>query len=158
MDHSTIVSLDLSKLVPIPSKPIVLTINIIHPEGKLQDLEMTQKPSLTQHTYLAECRNDSLKVNANKTKEKNKPCSREVAIKVKRKTKLGFQKSSSIGKSENSQALRHGINQVNTTKKARSEICTVCNKSPVTDHIHYGGRSCPKCRAFFRRSVHRLRR
>ena len=32
------------------------------------------------------------------------------------------------------------------------EICKVCGDS-ASAHIHYGGRSCPSCRAFFRRSV-----
>ena len=37
------------------------------------------------------------------------------------------------------------------------EICKVCGDS-ASAHIHYGGRSCPSCRAFFRRSVQKFSR
>ena len=35
-----------------------------------------------------------------------------------------------------------------------SEKCTICGLGDTGTHIHYGGRGCTSCRAFFRRSVH----
>ena len=41
---------------------------------------------------------------------------------------------------------------VNVLDTTQPEICNVCNQL-ASKHIHYGGRSCQSCRAFFRRSV-----
>ena len=37
------------------------------------------------------------------------------------------------------------------------DFCKICGDG-VSSHVHYGGRSCMSCRAFFRRSVERSAR
>ena len=32
-------------------------------------------------------------------------------------------------------------------------LCPICGNAEAGNHLHYGGRGCSSCRAFFRRSV-----
>ena len=50
----------------------------------------------------------------------------------------------------------------NYTKKPKlklsshSKFCPICGNAEAGSHLHYGGRGCSSCRAFFRRSVQNL--
>ena len=52
---------------------------------------------------------------------------------------------------DNNKQSRH-IKRLNKREKNAAKQCPVCGDT-ASSHIHYGGRSCASCRAFFRRSV-----
>ena len=39
---------------------------------------------------------------------------------------------------------------------SHSAFCPICGNTEAGSHLHYGGRGCSSCRAFFRRSVQTL--
>ena len=39
---------------------------------------------------------------------------------------------------------------------SHSDFCPICENAEAGSHLHYGGRGCSSCRAFFRRSVQNL--
>ena len=39
---------------------------------------------------------------------------------------------------------------------SHSAFCPICGNAEAGSHLHYGGRGCSSCRAFFRRSVQSL--
>ena len=53
--------------------------------------------------------------------------------------------------SDNNLCLQNDVNVLDETKKWPVR-CQVCGDA-ASKYIHYGGRSCQSCRAFFRRSV-----
>ena len=42
---------------------------------------------------------------------------------------------------------------LNNREKINSTICPICGNDAAGMHLHYGGRGCSSCRAFFGRSV-----
>ena len=47
--------------------------------------------------------------------------------------------------------------RVKENEESNSTLCKVCGDT-ATKYIHYGGRSCASCRAFFRRSAESAKR
>ena len=39
---------------------------------------------------------------------------------------------------------------------SHTAFCPICGNAEAGNHLHYGGRGCSSCRAFFRRSVQTL--
>ena len=65
-------------------------------------------------------------------------------------------------KMDNNKPKKYDSPDTNNSKdeelnKEKIDLCKVCGNK-ATRHVHYGGRSCQSCRAFFRRSVIKSKR
>ena len=45
------------------------------------------------------------------------------------------------------------IKSLKKREKLNSTTCPICGNDDAGTHLHYGGRGCSSCRAFFRRAV-----
>ena len=70
-------------------------------------------------------------------------------------TSLNYIRSSSKGPSKMTPSLSIKANNVGSHSSTQSMdpngMCKVCGGGRESKHVHYGGKSCHSCRAFFRR-------
>ena len=160
-ETSTIEPLNIIEATPVNSTTedtLVLKIpysmlNISSHKCTSHETQLEENHNLVQRGHLVECRSDSFPITQKTSMKKNRQILKEGQLQTKDiKANLSLQKRSVISKCGSSKAFMNKRNKDHDSLK-----CMICGDA-VTGHIHYGGRSCQSCRAFFRRSAQKLYR
>ena len=135
-DSSTSQDLNAPQLPTVP--------NIFGSKSKMQE-NFSQILARNTHTEVKKVREVNKSMTIDKDKDLLKNISRKRLSRVNYRSRNKH--NSTNNNSEKDKSSRYDPQSHNAV-----EACQVCGDIAST-HVHYGGRSCQSCRAFFRRSV-----